>query len=557
MKIFRLFTIAAAALMMSACSSEDTTQNNNPVAGHQMHFSATIAAPNSGAGTRTEYTEDTENKKITVAWKVGDEIALVHDKVMDVVKVKTVNADGSATIDGTITSATDEATVQLVYPAARVSAVNSDGNPDFNEAVSGKLLTQDGTLTYIQNNIDFREGEGQLSVNGTEVTLNAAVDMVSSIAIWKLTLQNDAETPAALSATLVSVIKDGETPVTIAGTSTLSTATSTVYLAMDAITNETLTIEATVGEGTYSYTNEGISLALGKYYQSTVTMTKAGWAANEYNEASLDGTKVVFTKKTVDTDITEIPNGYTGTITTSGWYTVTGDNVVITANPTRINGDVHLILCDGAKLTINGTFSSFGNKLYIYGQGKGNGKLNVTQSDGAAINGFELKIHGGEITATETQTNPSTYANAIEITGGSIILYDGKLTATSASAEGIDANDINVYGGNLTATSAGRDGITFTGSFDVYGGEVEATSNAESSYLDGITGSGQLIVYGGKVKATGCNNGGFGFGNRIQLKSGTEGIKFYFSEDGTNWSDGYYHGEASTSDEWKRYAKAE
>ena len=142
---------------MVACSSEDLTQQAQTKAG-KMQFSATIAAPNSGAGTRTEYTEDTENKKITVAWKVGDEIALVHDKVMDVVKVKTVNADGSATIDGTITSATDEATVQLVYPAARVSAVNSDGNPEFNEAVSGKLLTQDGTLTYIQNNIDFREG---------------------------------------------------------------------------------------------------------------------------------------------------------------------------------------------------------------------------------------------------------------------------------------------------------------------------------------------------------------------------------------------------------------
>ena len=157
MKIFRLFSIAAAALMMAACSTEDSTQQATP---GKLHFTATIAAPNSGAGTRTEYTEDTENKKITVAWKVGDEIALVHDKVMDVVKVKTVNADGSATIDGTITSATDEATVQLVYPAARVSAVNSDGNPVFNEAVSGKLLTQDGTLTYIQNNIDFREGEG-------------------------------------------------------------------------------------------------------------------------------------------------------------------------------------------------------------------------------------------------------------------------------------------------------------------------------------------------------------------------------------------------------------
>ena len=110
MKIFRIFTIAAAALMMAACSTEDITQQ--PKTG-EMQFTATIAAPNKG-GTRTVYTEDTQNNKIAVAWKVGDEIALVHDKVMDVVKVKTVNADGSATIDGTITSATDEATVQLV-----------------------------------------------------------------------------------------------------------------------------------------------------------------------------------------------------------------------------------------------------------------------------------------------------------------------------------------------------------------------------------------------------------------------------------------------------------
>ena len=105
MKINRLFSIAAATLMMAACSSEDTALNNSPQQGRKVHFTATIAAPGGNAGTRTEYTEVTENKKITVAWKVGDEIALVHDKVMDVVKVKTVNADGSATIDGTITSA--------------------------------------------------------------------------------------------------------------------------------------------------------------------------------------------------------------------------------------------------------------------------------------------------------------------------------------------------------------------------------------------------------------------------------------------------------------------
>ena len=122
---FKLFSIAAAALMMVACSTEDLTQQTKVA---QMQFSATIAAPNASGGTRTAYTEDTQNKKISVAWEVNDEIALVHNSVKDVVKVKTVNADGSATIDGTITSATDEAPVQLVYPAAAIE-LNNDKNP--------------------------------------------------------------------------------------------------------------------------------------------------------------------------------------------------------------------------------------------------------------------------------------------------------------------------------------------------------------------------------------------------------------------------------------------
>ena len=91
---FKLFSIAAAALMMVACSNEDLTQQTQTKAG-KMQFSATIAAPSSGATTRTIYTEDTQNKKITVAWKVDDEIALVHNGVKDVATVKTINSDGS------------------------------------------------------------------------------------------------------------------------------------------------------------------------------------------------------------------------------------------------------------------------------------------------------------------------------------------------------------------------------------------------------------------------------------------------------------------------------
>lgn len=271
---FKLFSIAAAALMMVACSNENLTQQTQTKAG-KMQFSATIAAPSSGATTRTIYTEDTQNKKITVAWKVDDEIALVHNGVKDVATVKTINSDGSATITGYVTGATNNADVRLVYPAARVGTVTGgDDGTEYtaDETVEGKLKTQDGTLAYIQDNLDFREDMGQLAVNGTEVTLaEKAAEISPLLAIWKLTLSDGTNN---LSATQVK-IKGGES--VLASTTTLTAGTSVVTLAIptDVAIDGMLTIEATVGSDTYAYTKEEVvTFNPGKYYQSTVTMAK-------------------------------------------------------------------------------------------------------------------------------------------------------------------------------------------------------------------------------------------------------------------------------------------
>ena len=278
MKTFKIFSTAALALMMAACSSEETALNNSPVQqGQKVPFTATIAAPGGNAGTRTEYTEVTTGDAagtINVAWKTGDEIALIHNGKADVVKVETVNEDGSATITGDITVGTDGEAVEVCYPAAAWEWNDEVKGAMKNADYIAKTTVQDGTLKYIQDNLDVRMGESKLKVDGGKATLNDNVTLASQIAIWKLTLQVNEE--VAINATKVSVIILGgeelEAPVTLAGTKELSTATSTVYLAMDMINEEYLTIEATVGEDTYSYTNEVTTLERGKYYQSTVTM---------------------------------------------------------------------------------------------------------------------------------------------------------------------------------------------------------------------------------------------------------------------------------------------
>ena len=422
MKTFKIFSTAALALMMAACSSEDTAQSNYPAQqGQKVPFSATIAAPGSGAGTRTEYTEVTTGSAagtINVAWKTGDEIALIHNGKADVVKVETVNEDGSATITGDITVGTDGEAIEVCYPAALWEWDEETSGAIRNATFVSNIIKQDGTLKYIQDNLDVRMGEGKLKVDGDKATLSANVSLASQIAIWKLTLQDDAETPAALSATQVSVKLDGETPVTIASTAKLSTATSSVYLAMDAITNENLIIEATVGEDTYSYVNEGVTLKAGKYYQNTVTMAppfKIIDLATVTENTVIENGSTVTGKLGAKVKIS-IADGATVTLDGITIMGVTGLHEYEWAGINCL-GDATIILKDGTENTVKGFNESYpgilipsGKTLTIKGETKGTGTLSTSSNGEAAgigggwfIGCGNINIEGGVITASGGQ----------------------------------------------------------------------------------------------------------------------------------------------------------
>lgn len=273
MKTFKLFSMAALALAMAACSSEDSALENAAPAQQQgaMKFTATLAAPGSGATTRTTYTEVTSGDdagKINVAWKAGDQIYLHDDDYGGTctATVGTPAADGSATISGTFDDNVEAGdNITAAYPA---SAAEDLG------AFYDKFASQAGTIAYIQDNLDYRIGTSTISVSGDQATLATALQMESQIAIWKLTLQDNAATPAALSATKVTIKKGSDV---IAATTDI-TATSAVYLALNLasvdISGADITIEATVGSDTYTYSKSGVSLAKGNYYQSTLKMTK-------------------------------------------------------------------------------------------------------------------------------------------------------------------------------------------------------------------------------------------------------------------------------------------
>lgn len=275
MRKIRLFSIAALALAMAACSSEENTlETQSPAANGKLHFTATIATPDNGAVTRTEYSEQADGT-INVAWKENDKIAAIvinseNKHVKTELTVSEVNADGSAVISGDIAKPKDgEETVDLIYPASivTVAADGSDYTISFEKMSNGTL---DGTLESIANNIDYRRADDcPLTVSGDKATLTSAAKLESKLSILKLTLQDKDGNP--LSASKVAIANGAG----VMASATLATAASEVYLPVlvDA-TSADIVISATKGDDTYYYLKKNVTLAACKYYQSTVKMTK-------------------------------------------------------------------------------------------------------------------------------------------------------------------------------------------------------------------------------------------------------------------------------------------
>jgi len=332
MKTFRLFSMAALALVMAACSSEENTlETQSPAKPGLIPFSATVA-PLSGATTRTVYTPGTDGESkpiINVAWKEGDQIFIARSSPLGTAGRVTVgkpNDDGSAPLSGNI-SGDDGNDIDAYYPA---SAYDDWG------IFTDKYKAQDGTLSGIQDNLDYRKGTGKISVIGGKATLATALQMESQIAIWKLTLQNTSG--ANLNATKVT-IKDGSN--IIAATKDIS-ATSEVHMAVPFTTSPTtfnnLTIEATVGSDTYAFSKTGLNLTAGKYYQSTVKMarTLAGATTSDYGKVVCAAGHLHDAKTAVPTGCTAV--GILGKVTTTGHGLILALKDATSQNWNTING---------------------------------------------------------------------------------------------------------------------------------------------------------------------------------------------------------------------------
>ena len=232
------------------------------------------------------------------------------------------------------------------------------------------------------------------------------------------------------------------------------------------------------------------------------------------------------------------------TTTLSGWNVVLGSDVQ--TGTLVCNGDVHLILADGAKLTARGSddnstpgiqVSGIDNFLTIYGQTAQNGQLEAKggesfgsfgTGDGAAgIGGGKggsssnITINGGTVTA-----NGGSYGagigggiygsgSNITINGGTVTASSGNYGAGIGGGRGGSGSDITINGGVVMATGGSigagiGGGYTCSGSnITINGGMVTAKGGSDGAGIGGgERGSGSNItINGGVVTATGGNRG--------------------------------------------------
>lgn len=266
MKTIRILYLAALALIVGACSNDNELVPEQPAEPQGIPFFATIGIDNDGALTRA-IAENSE--ELTPTWEVGDEVALIHNGVKDVVTVSDVDGSGNAAVTGTLTGspATGDA-VTVIYPASAADGATGNVKEDLLYA-AGQL----GTLDDIAAKYDVRRGTSALIVDGGTATFRGAqFSLANQFCIFKLTVNCfDTDAPELSVNSLCIRDADGNRLAVV----TPSSGMHEVYVALPTTSN-TLKFYAQCGSKTY-YNMSTTKVALEKkYYKSTITLATLG-----------------------------------------------------------------------------------------------------------------------------------------------------------------------------------------------------------------------------------------------------------------------------------------
>ena len=231
------------------------------------------------------------------------------------------------------------------------------------------------------------------------------------------------------------------------------------------------------------------------------------------------------------------------------YYVVTGNVSYKTLN---VFGKVHLILADGATLTLTGGLKVEKDNnahLFIYSQSDGDsqGKLKVTNSykraagigSGEGWDCGEITIHGGKLDVTGGQ-----YAAGIGAGGSYVNTTNTEGRSTNGGTTIVYGGDVTVHGGDSGAGIGGGAGYISPNSwtsnggyFYLYGGTVTATGGEYAAGIGG--GGGKRSVLSNRFGSGGKSSKVYVYGGNLTAKGGHRAAGIGGGNNGNGWSGGW------------------
>ncbi|MBO5629389.1 MAG: Ig-like domain-containing protein [Aeriscardovia sp.] len=314
-------------------------------------------------------------------------------------------------------------------------------------------------------------------------------------------------------------------PVTVAGTpGTISFDLAALEKAShDQSFTNLLTI---TGDGvvTYSSSNEAVATvdaSTGKVtivgpgtaiIKATVSNTaNYSYATNEVSYTLTVNDGYSYLDLTTGEPVTKYVSSANSQVVTSSTTTWDGSKTLIVENDVTITGTVDLsgntslVLCDGAKLKVNGKIVySADQKLTIYAQSTGSevGQMTVdlteathTGSNDYAINCRDLNIHGGKLEFINHYTGDFGSDALYPLYDLNIYGGDIKAQAYSKTGDGVECSNLKISGGKLEAIGGNNNG---------------ASGGGSGIYASNMYVSGNAVVIATGADGGGSENGGYG-----------------------------------------------
>ena len=320
---------------------------------------------------------------------------------------------------------------------------------------------QDGTLDYIAAHCDFAVASVTVTnVDETTVTTTSA-SFVNQQAIVKFTLN--------VSAKPLSITLPGQCIAV-----TPDEARSELYVAIPALSSQSVSLIAAADEKVYVKTVDNVTLAAGSYYAITANLTESASDLLVHNEAELraavqkNNASILFAGNISTTSLLEIKNGRTVTINMGGYKLDRG---------CTSRGSHAIVVRTGSKLNLRGG-------TVTGGWGGNGGALDI--EDGTTVNLTDVIIsgntaddRGGGICIREggtlnmtggAITGNTSYDHTSPSGGGGLFNYEGA-TATLTNVT-ITGTDVKLWGGGGICNygTLTLDGCTITGNTAMFTG---------------------------------------------------------------------------------------